>query len=86
MAEGHGLDRLIRFINEDTGWSKRLAQILDEHIGPALDEFDLEFADIGDLLGEPWSPWLGPRLLVTRHQRSGWMNRPDMNRVRIHNQ
>jgi uncharacterized protein (DUF2384 family) len=35
------------------------ASVLDEHFGPVLEEFDLEFEDLEDLLGPhlPWTCW-----------------------------
>jgi hypothetical protein len=54
MAKGNGVDGLIGFIRRDETWCERMSQVLDEHIGPALEEFDLEFEDLAELLGETW--------------------------------
>lgn len=51
---GHDLDRLIRFITRDDVWHERLADVLKEHFLPALEAFDLDFEDLGDLLGDDW--------------------------------
>jgi hypothetical protein len=54
MSAAHDLDGLIRFILRDEVWAERLAEVLDEHLGPALEEFDVDFEDLGDLLGPSW--------------------------------
>ena len=51
---GHDLDRLIRFVTNDEVWHDRLADVLEAHFLPALEAFDLDFEDLGDLLGEDW--------------------------------
>ncbi|WP_120633517.1 hypothetical protein [Ruegeria sp. EL01] len=51
---GHDLDGLIGFITRDDVWHERLADVLEEHFLPALEAFDLDFEDLGDLLGEDW--------------------------------
>lgn len=54
MTTGNDLGGLIRFITRDEIWHERLADVLDEHFLPALEAFDLDFEDLGDLLGEDW--------------------------------
>jgi hypothetical protein len=54
MSAAHDLDGLIRFILRDEVWGERLAEVLDKHLGPALEEFDVDFEDLGDLLGQSW--------------------------------
>ncbi|MGI1660956.1 hypothetical protein ACRDNQ_01845 [Palleronia sp. KMU-117] len=54
MSAAHDLDGLIRFILRDEVWSERLREVLDEHLGPALEEFDIDFEDLGDLIGQSW--------------------------------
>jgi hypothetical protein len=54
MSAKHDLDGLIRFILRDEVWNERLAEVLDEHLGPALEEFDVDFEELGDLLGRSW--------------------------------
>lgn len=51
---GHDLDSLIGFITRDDVWHERLADVLEEHFLPALEAFDLDFKDLGDLLGDDW--------------------------------
>ncbi|AML51933.1 hypothetical protein [Falsihalocynthiibacter arcticus] len=45
---------LITFISQDDLWSGRLQEVVAEHLMPALDEFDLEYDDLPEVLGEPW--------------------------------
>ncbi|WP_170424923.1 DUF2384 domain-containing protein [Ruegeria arenilitoris] len=54
MTTGNDLGGLIRFITRDESWHERLADVLDEHFLPALGAFDLDFEDLGDLLGDDW--------------------------------
>ncbi|RYH06606.1 hypothetical protein [Tropicimonas sp. IMCC6043] len=54
MAKVNGVDGLIGFIGKDNTWRERLLEVLGEHIGPALEEFDLEFEDLDVLLSDPW--------------------------------
>ena len=54
MSAAHDLDGLIRFILRDEVWAERPAELLDEHLGPALEEFDVDFEELGDLLGQSW--------------------------------
>ena len=54
MSAAHDLDGLIRLILRDELWSERLAAVLDEHLGPALEEFNVDFEELGELLGQSW--------------------------------
>lgn len=54
MAKANGIDGPIGFIRRDDVWRQRMFEVLAEHIGPAPEEFDLEFEDLSDLLGETW--------------------------------
>ena len=54
MATGNDLDGLIRFIGRSDTWHDRLADVLGEHLAAALEEFDVDFEDLGELLGESW--------------------------------
>ncbi|WP_170766557.1 hypothetical protein [Ruegeria lacuscaerulensis] len=54
MATGNDLGGLIGFVTRDEIWHARLADVLDEHFLPSLEGFDLDFEDLGDLLGEDW--------------------------------
>jgi hypothetical protein len=51
MSAAYHLDGMIRFILRDEVWNQRLAEVLDEHLGPAHEEFELDFEDLSDLLG-----------------------------------
>ncbi|MCG7521918.1 hypothetical protein [Ruegeria sp. Ofav3-42] len=51
---GHDLDRLIRCITRDDIWPERLADVPAEHFLPALETFDLDFEELGEVLGDDW--------------------------------
>jgi hypothetical protein len=50
----HDLDGLIRFIRRDDIWRERMADVLAEHLAPAMEEFEVGFEEIGEILGESW--------------------------------
>lgn len=54
MGTKNDLDDLIRFIGGDVVWSQRLTGVMDEHLLPALEEFDVDFEELGDILGSSW--------------------------------
>jgi hypothetical protein len=54
LGRAHDLDGLIRFIRRDEVWSKRMADVLEEHLAPAMEEFDVDFEELGEILGESW--------------------------------
>jgi hypothetical protein len=45
---------LLTFISQNDLWFGRLQEAVAEHLMPALDEFDLDFDDLPEVLGEPW--------------------------------
>lgn len=51
MSDAHDLNKLIRFLHRDEDWQGCLDQLLDEHLLPALDVFDLDLEALGELLG-----------------------------------
>jgi len=59
VKQGHDLGGIIDFAHRDDAWAERLAGVVDEHFLPALEEFDLDFEDLADILGEqaPWTLW-----------------------------
>lgn len=54
MKPGHDLDGLMRFLGRDDVWRERLQDVLDEHFGPALEEFEVDFEELGEIVGESW--------------------------------
>lgn len=54
MGRAHDLDGLIRFIRRDEVWRERMADVLEEHLAPAMEEFEVDFEELGELLGESW--------------------------------
>lgn len=59
VKHGHDLGGIIAFSHREEEWATRLAAVVDEHFLPALEEFDLDFDDLTDILGEqlPWTLW-----------------------------
>ncbi|WP_249038334.1 hypothetical protein [Paracoccus pantotrophus] len=59
LKDSHDLSGLIRFAETDATWRPRLAKVVDEHLLPALEEFEIDFEDLAELLGEqlPWTLW-----------------------------
>lgn len=57
MTAGHDLAGLMAFLAREA-WQVPFAQVLDEHLGSALDAFGLSIDDLDDLLGETWLPIL----------------------------
>jgi hypothetical protein len=49
MKTGHDLKGLIKFLGRDD-WQHHLEAVVAEHFGPALDEFNLEYNEIGEVL------------------------------------
>lgn len=54
MKPGHDLDGLMRFLGRDDIWRERLQDALDEHFGPAMEEFEIDFEELGEIVGESW--------------------------------
>ena len=54
MGTRNDIDGLIRFIGRDDVWRTRLAGVVDEHLLPAMEEFEVDFEELGDILGETW--------------------------------
>lgn len=51
MTRENGVEGVITFIGREDIWRERLDGVLVEHLGSATEEFDLDFEDLGDLLG-----------------------------------
>jgi len=54
VGTGNDIEGLIRFIGREDGWKERLADVMDEHLLPAMEEFDVDFEELGDILGSSW--------------------------------
>ncbi|SDL95061.1 hypothetical protein [Aliiruegeria lutimaris] len=54
MGTRNDLDGLIGFVGSDDLWRERLADVMDEHLLPAMEEFEVDFEELGDILGETW--------------------------------
>lgn len=59
MKPSHDLTNLIAFSQREGPWPDLFRAVLDEHFGPALEEFDLDFEDLEEVLGPqlPWAIW-----------------------------
>ncbi len=53
MRAPRDLTGLIKFLTRDD-WKSRLEDVMGEHFGPAMEAFDLEYAEIGAALGGGW--------------------------------
>lgn len=53
MTSGHELTGLIKFLEREA-WSEPFAEVLNAHLGAALDEFDLDLDELGEVLGDAW--------------------------------
>lgn len=53
MKSGHDLSRLMKFAGREE-WRDAFDDALDDHLGLAMEEFDLEFEDLGELLGDDY--------------------------------
>jgi hypothetical protein len=53
VKASHDLKGLIKFLDRDE-WREEFQSVLDEHFGPVLDEVELEFEELGDILDDQW--------------------------------
>ena len=53
MTTPHDLLGIMKFMGREQ-WQSDLQEVMDEHFGAVLEETDLEFDDLGDILGEHW--------------------------------
>src|SRR3954451_18091719 len=54
MRASRDLSNLIEELSPED-WQPLLEQVMDEHFGPAMEAFDLEFEEIDDRLGGNWT-------------------------------
>src|SRR4051794_218090 len=54
MRASRDLSNLIEELSRED-WQPLLEQVMDEHFGPAMEAFDLEFEEIDDRLGGNWT-------------------------------
>lgn len=50
----HDLSRLMKFLRQEE-WGERFDEVMEEHVGAALDAFDLDFDALEELVGPHWS-------------------------------
>jgi hypothetical protein len=53
MKPGHDVSGLMKFLGRDE-WREEFQYVLDEHFGPVLEEMELEFEELGDILDDQW--------------------------------
>ncbi len=53
MRPAHDLSNLIKWVSRED-WRPLLEEVMDEHFGPAMEAFDLEFEEIDEVLGGNW--------------------------------
>ena len=53
MKTTHDLLGLMKFMGRDN-WQGDLQDVMDAHFGAVLDETDLDFEELGDILGDHW--------------------------------
>jgi hypothetical protein len=53
VKASHDLKGLIKFLDRDE-WREGFQSVIDEHFGPVLDEMELEFEELGDILDSQW--------------------------------
>ena len=54
MNVGHDLSRIIKFATRDD-WAEALHDALSDHVGAAMEEFNLEFDEIGDIISDHYT-------------------------------
>lgn len=54
MKVGHDLSRIIKFATRDD-WAEALHDALSDHVGAAMEEFNLEFGEIGDIISDHYT-------------------------------
>lgn len=57
MKTGHELTGLIKFLGRDE-WKRHFEEVVAEHFGPAMEEFNLEDNEIGQVLDDQWATTL----------------------------
>jgi hypothetical protein len=54
MRPAHDLSNLIKWLSREDWWPL-LEEVMDEHFGPAMEAFNLEFEEIDEALGGNWA-------------------------------
>ena len=54
MRPAHDLSNLTKWLSREE-WRPLLEEVMAEHFGPAMEAFDVEFEEIGDVLGGNWA-------------------------------
>ncbi len=54
MKRGHDLSGLMKYATS-AAWTDHLGDALDDHLGPAMAEFDLGYEDLPEIVGDHWA-------------------------------
>lgn len=54
MKRGHDLSGLMKFATSPA-WAEHLRDALDDHLGPAMEEFGFEADELADIVGDHWA-------------------------------
>jgi hypothetical protein len=54
MLSNHSLSGLMKWLSHDE-WREPFADVLDLHIGPVCDAYDMEFEEIAEVIGDHWA-------------------------------
>jgi hypothetical protein len=54
MLGNHSLSGLMKWLSHEE-WREPFAETLDLHIGPACDDYDMDFEDMAEVIGDHWA-------------------------------
>ncbi|MBP8235351.1 hypothetical protein GS397_26305 (plasmid) [Sphingobium yanoikuyae] len=54
MKRGHDLSSVMKFATSPA-WAEHLQDALADHLGPAMEEFEFEFDELADIVGDHWA-------------------------------
>jgi hypothetical protein len=54
MKRGHDLSGIMKFATSPA-WAEHLRDALGDHLGTAMEEFDFEFEDLAEIVGDHWA-------------------------------
>ncbi len=54
MKRGHDLSGIMKFATSPA-WADHLRDALDDHLGPAMEEFEFEFEDLVEIVSDHWA-------------------------------
>jgi hypothetical protein len=57
MLGNHSLSGLMKWLSHEE-WREPFAETLDLHVGPACDDYDMDFEDMAEVIGDHWATTL----------------------------